>query len=372
VQSARPGARLKKGARVSTIAAVQAGRSSKSSKRTGARSGSSSRVVSLPDPSRIQDLFLTRLEDLEKRVTSELTRPVQASGPLQEFALDVVRESWRLGTRAAGRVLRPRKLVTSVALALGASPTDDLGVDRRLAAATREVLRPLARVWLRTEAETTEALPAHGGVLVTLNRSAWPLPAEALVLWSVLAGQAGGRRDVYVLWDPEMLATPYLGDTLQRIGVVAATPENARLLLERGALVIGFPEGMAAREKTYERRYRLERFEDRYLVAAAHAAGARIVPGAVVGSEESYPVLGHLGNLPITPVFPLTGLFGLLPLPLRWRIRLAAPVEYARDRHDGHERGAGSEPHGLDDAVRARMQAMLGELIAERESILYG
>jgi 1-acyl-sn-glycerol-3-phosphate acyltransferase len=320
----------------------------------------------MPDPARIQDLFLTRLEDLEKRVTRELTRPIQASGPLQTFALDVAREAWRIGARALERVLSPHELLTAATLAIAAAPTDELGVDRRLASIVREVVRPLAHVWLGADAEATETLPARGGVLVTFNRSAWPLPTEALVLWAVLAGQAGARRDVYVLWDPDVLALPYVGGYLQRIGLVAATAENARLLLERGALVIGFPEGAAAREKTYERRYRLERFEERYLVSAAFAAGARIVPGAVVGSEESYPLLGHLGALPITPSFPLAGPLGLLPLPLRWRIRLAAPIEYAR------EHAGGAEPHGLDDAVRARMQAMLGELIAERESILYG
>src|SRR6185369_9567652 len=112
-------------------------------------------------------------------------------------------------------------------------------------------------------------------------------------------GRLAGRR-LAVLWDADFPELPYLSDFFRRIGLVAATRENAATLLERGAIVLGFPEGVAARTKTYDRRYRLARFDERGLVSAAIESGARIVPGAIVGNEDSYPLLGSLGSIPIT------------------------------------------------------------------------
>jgi 1-acyl-sn-glycerol-3-phosphate acyltransferase len=319
-------------------------------------------------------LFLSRLEELERRVGDELARPIAAKGPIQELAVDVAREVWRVGLRGAATLLRRGAVTRSLALALASARTNDLGVDEQLGEGVRELIRPFARYWLGMDVTTARALPHEGAVLVTLNRSAWPLPVDALILWSVLSARAGARRDVYVLWESDQLELPFLGDALQRIGVVAASADNARILLERGAMVISFPEGAAARGKTYERRYRLERFDDRFLVNAAMAAGARIVPGALVGNEESYPMLGTVRGIPITPIFPLLGVAGMWPLPLTWRIRLGSPIEYAEIADRMAERGRldPAESDGVEDVVRARMQAMLGEMLAERRSILLG
>ena len=72
---------------------------------------------------------------------------------------------------------------------------------------------------------------------------------------------------------------------------------------------------------------------------------ATLVPVAVVGAEETHPVLfrprlpARLIGLPIpvTPTFPLLGPLGLLPLPSRWRIRFGEPIlpeATARERVD--------------------------------------
>lgn len=304
----------------------------------------------------------------------ELTRPIQASGPLQEFAVDVARESWRLGKRAFRRIVRPARIGRAMALAASSAPTDELGVDERLAASARDALRALGSMWLGLEHDPDRPLPERGGVLVTFNRSGWPLPTEALLMWAVAADLAGRRRDVYVLWEPGVLEQPFVGDRLRRLGVVAATRANARTLLERGAMVVAFPEGAAITAKTYEHRYRLARFDNAFLFEEARSAGARIIPGAVIGNEESYPVLARFGSLPITPTFPAAGLLGLVPLPLRWRVRVGAPVEYPEAGSDqGLPGSVGAvSAEGLQDAVRARMQAMLGELLSCRRSIVYG
>ena len=318
------------------------------------------------DPARIHDIFLQRLADLEDRVGRELERPAPASGPTQELVVDVAREIWRAGSRLAEIAADAGRRRAALAGLLAAGPVDDLGIDEELAATVCEIIRPLARRWLGVHETAGAALPERGGVLVLLNRSAWPLPLEALVLWSFLADRRGGDRKTLALWDDELPELPWISDFLRRIGIVTASADNCRVLLERGHLVLAYPEGRAAGAKTYDRRYRLARFDQKDLIEAAVQAGARIVPGAIVGSEESFPVLGYAAGFPITPTFPLLGLAGLLPLPLTWTFRLGTAVEYALGDNDR------ADVDGIADAVRARIQAMLGELLGQRDSIVGG
>jgi len=317
-------------------------------------------------PGTLSDIFLARLGDLERRVQAELGRPATGGGPLAQLALDVAREAWRAGSRlveSASSATGRRELLASWA---AGAPVDELGLDANLAETLREILRPLARRWLSMKEAGSAALPDKGGVLVLLNRSAWPLPVEALVLWSFLCDGRIGSRRMVVLWDEDLPELPWLSDFFRRVGLLGATGDNAFALLERGAVVLAFPEGAAARDKTYDRRYRLSRFGARDLIAAALEAGARIVPGAVVGNEESYPVLGRVAGLALTPQFPLLGLLGILPLPVAWTVKLGPAVEYTSTDDELPPVDA------IADAVRARMQALTGELLSRRESILRG
>jgi 1-acyl-sn-glycerol-3-phosphate acyltransferase len=249
-----------------------------------------------------------------------------------------------------------------------AGPVDELGVDESYSDRVHDVLRPLCRAWFGIEPRTEIGeVDFDGPCLLLFNRGTHPLPVDPLVLWTFFREHAGraGRR-VYALADPDTIAWPFIGDRLQRLGVFAASRGNCRVLLERGATVIAFPEGARARAKTYERRYRLERFDDGFLVETAMSCGARIVPGAVVGNEESFPLIARAAGLPVSPLFPLMGPLGLLPLPVTWRIRVAPPVRYADDP-DQAERAA-----VVLDAARARMQELLVELLARRRTLFTG
>src|SRR5205823_13388708 len=80
----------------------------------------------------------------------------------------------------------------------------------------------------------------------------------------------------------------------------------------------------------------------------ALALDVPIVPVAVVGAEEIYPVVGRaegVGRLlgvpyvPVTPFFPLLGVLGALPLPTKWFIRSGKPI-----RLESHEAEARWQP----------------------------
>ncbi|HXC51020.1 MAG TPA: 1-acyl-sn-glycerol-3-phosphate acyltransferase [Candidatus Limnocylindrales bacterium] len=315
-----------------------------------------------PRSATVSDIFLARLGALEKRVGIELERSAPSLGPAGEYALHVARLGWRAASSlAAGATTAAGRRELFAAWTAG-GPVDELGFDAGLAESVREIVKPLSRRWLGLHEAGSSAFPERGGVLLLVNRSAWPIPIEALVLWAWLGdGRLAGRR-LAVLWDADFPELPYLSDFFRRIGLVAATRENASALLERGAVVLAFPEGVAARTKTYDRRYRLARFDSHGLFAAALESGARIVPGAVLGNEDSYPLLGSFGLIPLTAQFPLLGPAGILPLPVTWTIRLGPALEYGGERQDA------SATDAIMDAVRARMQACIGELLAVRSS----
>jgi 1-acyl-sn-glycerol-3-phosphate acyltransferase len=170
---------------------------------------------------------------------------------------------------------------------------------------------------------------------------------------------------------------PFFGTLMSRLGAVRACPENAQVLLDRNAVIAVFPEGNQGLRKTYRERYRLQRFGRGGVVKLAIRAGVPIVPVAIVGGEETYPVLWRTGVLaelfgvpflPITPLFPLLGPLGLLPLPARWSVafgpalRLELPPEAADDP------GAVSR---ANERVRGEVQGLLGELLGRRRNVFW-
>src|SRR5947199_200555 len=98
-----------------------------------------------------------------------------------------------------------------------------------------------------------------------------------------------------------------------------------------------------------------------------------VVPVAVVGAEEIYPVVGRaesVGRLvgvpyvPLTPFFPLLGLLGTIPLPTKWFIRFGKPLRLSVPE------GEARPPRARAEAarVRRRVQAMVTRLTSRRQS----
>ncbi len=78
-----------------------------------------------------------------------------------------------------------------------------------------------------------------------------------------------------------------------------------------------FPEGAKGPRKTYGERYRLRRFGRGGFVEIAMRASVPIVPIAVVGAEESMPILFKIPSLAKAfgaPYFPVTATMALGPL----------------------------------------------------------
>jgi 1-acyl-sn-glycerol-3-phosphate acyltransferase len=98
-----------------------------------------------------------------------------------------------------------------------------------------------------------------------------------------------------------------------------------------------------------------------------------IVPCAIVGAEEIYPMIGNasraarllrLPYFPITPLFPWLGPIGAVPLPSNWIIEFCPPVPTSGyPSADADDEAVVSS---LADQVRDTIQDKIDELVAER------
>lgn len=140
-----------------------------------------------------------------------------------------------------------------------------------------------------------------------------------------------------------------------------------------------FPEGFKGLGKPFKDRYKLQRFGRGGFVSAALRAQVPIVPCSIVGSEEIYPKIGDLKLLarvlglpyfPVTPLFPLAGPLGLVPLPSKWHIKFGEQIST-----DGYDESAADDPmvtFELTDQVRETIQHTLYQLLANRRNTFLG
>jgi 1-acyl-sn-glycerol-3-phosphate acyltransferase len=178
---------------------------------------------------------------------------------------------------------------------------------------------------------------------------------------------------VRYLYDRFVQGVSLVDDFYRRTGGAVANRRNAEMLLEQAAHLLIFPEGVPGVAKTFTDRYRLRQFNPGF-ARLAMAMDVPIVPIAVVGAEEIYPMVGRaeavgksLGvpYLPITPFFPLFGILGALPLPTKWVIRVGKPIRLGRSSDE-------SRIERESSVVRRKIQAMVTRLKQRRRSVFFG
>jgi len=259
------------------------------------------------------------------------------------------------------------------------SDVDEWGRSEHMRSLARTLYGPIYRSWFRAEWEGLEKIPKGGGALLVANHAA-AIPSDAPVIMHGIEEELG--RPVYGLAEYIFRAMPFVGTLWSRVGGVPAHPENAyRLLREQGQLVLVFPEGSKGPGKTYAERYRLSRFGRGGFVEIAMRAGVPVVPIAVVGAEESMPIvvksnaLAKLLNIPYFPVTANMLLFGpvlgtLLYLPAKFKLRVLDPVYL--DVPPNQERYSKSRIMDEAEAIRVTLQETLYEMLRSRGSIWFG
>jgi 1-acyl-sn-glycerol-3-phosphate acyltransferase len=249
---------------------------------------------------------------------------------------------------------------------------DEFGFDRDLTEQVfHPVLRLLYRNWFRTETFGMEHLPATGAGLVVGNHSG-TIAMDAPMLAMAVHDETPARRHLRLLGADLVFRMPVLSELARKNGATVACNPDAERLLSNGELVGVFPEGFKGVGKRYADRYKLQRFGRGGFVSAALRTGTPIIPAAIVGAEEIYPMLADIKPLarllgvpyfPVTPTFPWLGPLGLVPLPSKWLIEFCPPIE-TTDLMDYAD-----DPlviFNLADQVRETIQQTLHKLLARR------
>lgn len=254
---------------------------------------------------------------------------------------------------------------------------DEWGRSEQARAFVRKVYDPLYRHWFRVEWEGLEHIPQEGGALLVSNH-AGAIPSDAPAIMHGIETELG--RPVYGMADHFFKATPVVGTLWARGGGVVAHPDNAyRLLREQQQLALVFPEGTKGPSKTYTERYRLRRFGRGGFVEIAMRAGVPIIPIAVVGSEESMPILFKLPSLAKAigvPYFPITANMALgplgaaVPFPAKFKLRVLEPVTF--DVEADQPRYSRSRIMDESEAIRQQIQEALFDMLRQRRSVWFG
>lgn len=247
-------------------------------------------------------------------------------------------------------------------LASRTSSVDRWGKDATLSTSLRPLAELLYDKYWRVRVEGAERLPAGPCIIVANHAGA--LPLDGPVLHLALRRERPDLEESRWLLEDQIFHAPFIGVLANRLGAVRANPENALRLLEERRPVIVFPEGFHGLSKPFSERYQLKRFGRGGYLKIALKAGVPVIPAAIVGGEESMPLLGKIpGGLFGVQYVPIT----LPPLPARWHIRFAAPISMEGAPQEPEHDLAWVERKNL--AVRDQVEAMLLDMLHHRDRV---
>jgi 1-acyl-sn-glycerol-3-phosphate acyltransferase len=302
-----------------------------------------------------------------------VVREIDQARSFVDGAVTPAEEPNELAQRIAGISEFIRKRMT------GDYVVDEFGFDPHLNNAVfLPILRVLFNSWFRVEVSGIENLPAEGAALIVANH-AGVLPFDGLMTSVAVHDKHPTHRDLRLLAADMVFDMPVMGQAARKAGHTMACTADAHRLLAAGELTAVFPEGYKGLGKKFRDRYKLQRFGRGGFVSAALRAKAPIIPCSIVGSEEIYPMIADVKLLarllglpyfPVTPLFPLAGPAGLVPLPSKWHIQFGEPIPT-----DEYDESAAEDPmvtFELTDHVRETIQQTLYQLLANRRNAFLG
>ena len=247
---------------------------------------------------------------------------------------------------------------------------DAFGLDAEFRDQVAPVFRWLHDRYWRVKLTGTRHLPAAGPAILIANHSG-ALPFDGAMICTAIDTAAG--IVVRYLYDRFVANVPLVDGFYRKTGGAVATRDNARALLDAGQHLLIFPEGVPGVAKAFDQRYQLRPFSPGFARLAAET-GSPVIPIAVLGAEEIYPIVGRAESIgrslgmpyvPITPFFPLLGVLGALPLPTKWFIRIGHPMTVGAIDDEMRARAEASR-------ARRKIQAMVTRLRRRRRSVFFG
>jgi len=232
----------------------------------------------------------------------------------------------------------------------------------------------LRHVYWRIDYEGMENIPAAGRALFVSNHRGF-MPLDAVMHLSLILTHR--QRIPRFLIISSLLRFPFLCNFLTKLGGVIANQENAARLFEAENLVGIFPEGIRGSFLPYRRAYTLRDFSKSGFAKMAIEHQAPIVPAAVIGHAEIFPIIGRIDSsyvtrewgwpyLPIAPMFPLAP----IPIPSKWHIRVLQPVPF-----QGLKPADAENPRivkELSRYIQQLLQANIDDMRSRRKHIFWG
>ena len=252
---------------------------------------------------------------------------------------------------------------------------DPFGMEKESLIIAYAFVRYIYKNYFCVESAGHEHIPADGRALLVSNHSG-VLPIDGMMTVADVFYRLSKPRVVRSIVDNFVGFLPFVNVFFDRVGQVMGARRNFADLLESEEIVLVFPEGTKGLGKPYSRKYKLARFNVGFIeLALTHRTP--IVPLCVVGAEEQAPMLADLAPIgrlfgfpyfPITPLFPLLGPLGMLPLPVQYYIQYGEPIHLYKD----YPPEAVEDPElvrQLADNLQLTVQDMINDLLKKREVV---
>lgn len=206
---------------------------------------------------------------------------------------------------------------------------DPWGLNLKRARKSLERLWPLFQHYFRVRCFGTENISDQPFIVVA-NHSG-QIAIDGMLICSMFSTKVEPPRILRPMVERFFTGIPFIGSWAAEGGAVLGDRQNCINLLERGESVLVFPEGVRGIAKDTSNFYEMKNF-GRGFYRIALATGVPILPIAVVGAEEFYPLVWHPMKLAKKfglPAMPLAPNF--LPLPSPVDIYVGEPIVIPKD-----------------------------------------
>ncbi|WP_323791404.1 lysophospholipid acyltransferase family protein [Nocardioides sp.] len=244
------------------------------------------------------------------------------------------------------------------------------------------LLKLAMKGWFRSEVRDVDRVP-DGGALMVGNHSGGLMAMDVPILAVAFADTFGAERPLYCLAH-DLLFTGPADAFFRKFGFVPADRASAEEVLASGAVTMVFPGGDYDTFRPTLTANTIDFGGRKGYVRTALRAGVPIVPVVSIGGQEAQLHLTRgewIGRrsplrkvmrtdlMPFAVGFPFglmpAGL-GNIPLPTKIVTQVLDPIDVEADF------GPDPDIAEVDEAVRARMQAALDDLAAQRRFPVLG
>ena len=156
---------------------------------------------------------------------------------------------------------------------------DPWGMDPEWAARVYALSLYLYEDYFRVETRGIENIP-QGRCMLISNHSG-QIPIDGLLIGVSTVRELDPPRVVRGMVERLAAKVPFVNTLFARTGMVTGDPTNCENLLERGQLIMVFPEGVKGSGKTMKKAYQLQKFGTGFLRIAIRTK-TPIVPVSVV------------------------------------------------------------------------------------------